>query len=133
MDRVTWWADSTTSRSTEYSNGKTGSDDLSSPFTTLDIYNARSFTNDKTGTWSNSLNGAQTYTDEDILPINTRTLAANTSFKTDSTDSNWLNQMSWGGPNAITMCSDSKVGTLDGLQLWYGDYDEVAGPSHGNL
>jgi len=31
------------------------------------------------------------------------------------------------------MCTDSTIGTLDGVQVWYGEFDEKAGPSHGNL
>lgn len=141
MDRVTWWADSTTSKSSEYSSGSssTGTLSTSSLFTTLDIYNSQSFTNGWSG-WgvlpgggSNSaIDGAQTYNDEEIYTIPSRTLAV-TSETTDSKLNAWLTQMRWGGPNAITLCTDSKVGTLDGMQLWYGDYDEVAGPSHGNL
>lgn len=37
-----------------------------------------------------------------------------------------------GGPHRITACADG-AGELSGLQVWYNDYDSVAGPLHGNM
>jgi hypothetical protein len=41
--------------------------------------------------------------------------------------------MHWGGPNSVTLCSDTKNKYLVGMQTWFGEYDEVAGPVHGNM